>query len=94
MTNFNREFKRIVGRSPTQFRELLPKQVGQFPFGSTQSGCAGRAGCRGSVAGVGCKSGFRQAWQRLGKVSECARDGATFTLERTRGTFRTLAVQC
>jgi AraC-like DNA-binding protein len=25
MTNFNRAFKRIVGRSPTQFRELLPK---------------------------------------------------------------------
>src|SRR5213592_4979941 len=25
MTNFNREFKRIVGRSPTQFREALPK---------------------------------------------------------------------
>jgi AraC-like DNA-binding protein/ligand-binding sensor protein len=25
MTNFNREFKRIVGRSPTQFRESLPK---------------------------------------------------------------------
>jgi len=25
MTNFNREFKRIVGRSPTQFRRLLPK---------------------------------------------------------------------
>jgi AraC-like DNA-binding protein/ligand-binding sensor protein len=25
MTNFNREFKRIVGRSPTQFREGLPK---------------------------------------------------------------------
>ena len=25
MTNFNREFKRIVGRSPTQFRKLLPK---------------------------------------------------------------------
>src|SRR5438067_265421 len=25
MTNFNREFKRIVGRSPTQFRECLPK---------------------------------------------------------------------
>ena len=25
MTNFNRAFKRIVGRSPTQFREALPK---------------------------------------------------------------------
>src|SRR6266481_4694486 len=25
MTNFNRAFKRIVGRSPTQFRESLPK---------------------------------------------------------------------
>ena len=25
MTNFNREFKRIVGRSPTQFRKALPK---------------------------------------------------------------------
>src|SRR5438034_5178217 len=25
MTNFNREFKRIVRRSPTQFREALPK---------------------------------------------------------------------
>src|SRR6266704_2160202 len=25
MTNFNREFKRIVGRSPTPFREALPK---------------------------------------------------------------------
>src|SRR5881394_2337019 len=25
MTNFNRAFKRIAGRSPTQFRELLPK---------------------------------------------------------------------
>jgi len=25
MTNFNREFKRIEGRSPTQFREALPK---------------------------------------------------------------------
>jgi AraC-like DNA-binding protein/ligand-binding sensor protein len=25
MTNFNREFKRIVGRSPTKFREALPK---------------------------------------------------------------------
>jgi AraC-like DNA-binding protein len=25
MTNFNREFKRIVGRAPTQFREALPK---------------------------------------------------------------------
>src|SRR5213595_19112 len=25
MTNFNRAFRRIVGRSPTQFRELLPK---------------------------------------------------------------------
>jgi AraC-like DNA-binding protein len=25
MTNFNREFKRIIGRSPTQFREALPK---------------------------------------------------------------------
>src|SRR6266566_5310777 len=25
MTNFNREFKRIVGLSPTQFREALPK---------------------------------------------------------------------
>jgi AraC-like DNA-binding protein len=25
VTNFNREFKRIVGRSPTQFREALPK---------------------------------------------------------------------
>src|ERR1041384_1405848 len=25
MTNFNRTFKRIVGRSPTQFRESLPK---------------------------------------------------------------------
>src|SRR5690242_8499947 len=25
MTNFNREFKRVVGRSPTQFRESLPK---------------------------------------------------------------------
>src|SRR5256714_6707375 len=25
MTNFNREFKRIVGRSPTHFREALPK---------------------------------------------------------------------
>ena len=25
MTNFNRAFKRIVGRSPTQFRKLLPK---------------------------------------------------------------------
>jgi AraC-like DNA-binding protein/ligand-binding sensor protein len=25
MTNFNRAFKRIVGRSPTQFRECLPK---------------------------------------------------------------------
>ena len=25
MTNFNREFKRIVGRSPTKFRESLPK---------------------------------------------------------------------
>src|ERR1700746_375502 len=25
MTSFNREFKRIVGRSPTQFREALPK---------------------------------------------------------------------
>src|SRR5205823_1395680 len=24
MTNFNRAFKRIVGRSPTQFRKLLP----------------------------------------------------------------------
>jgi len=26
------------------------------------------------------------------KVSKCARCGATFTLERTRGTFRTLAI--
>jgi AraC-like DNA-binding protein len=25
MTNFNREFKRIVRRSPTQFRQALPK---------------------------------------------------------------------
>jgi AraC-like DNA-binding protein len=25
MTNFNRAFKRIVGRSPTQFRKSLPK---------------------------------------------------------------------
>src|SRR5947207_4081325 len=25
MTNFNRAFRRIVGRSPTQFRKLLPK---------------------------------------------------------------------
>jgi AraC-like DNA-binding protein/ligand-binding sensor protein len=28
MTNFNREFKRIVGRSPTQFREALPRLRG------------------------------------------------------------------
>ena len=28
MTNFNRAFRRIVGRSPTQFRESLPKLRG------------------------------------------------------------------
>src|SRR5438094_7256595 len=36
MTNFNRAFRRIVGRSPTQFRKLLPKlrrsgRNGQWP---------------------------------------------------------------
>ena len=38
------------------------------------------------------KSAFRQTCQSFGKVSKCARCGATFTLERTRGTFRTLAI--
>jgi AraC-like DNA-binding protein len=33
MTNFNRAFKRIVGRSPTQFRESLPKLRRSGPNG-------------------------------------------------------------
>jgi hypothetical protein len=77
--------------------------VGQFPFGSTQSGCWTPQGVVDLLLELGVRVDFvrhrappassamrfRNGWV---KAHSCVRDGATFTPERTRGTFRTLAV--
>jgi len=47
--------------------------VGQAPFGSDPFGMLERARHGESVAGVECKSGFRQTWEWLGeRLRECA----------------------